>query len=405
MLSLKKKFWRKTTEDAHTSIPRSHHVRTLPQFGSDPFFKNYYYFWFYPFFSQFGSQSHPYFFNYPPMLFRSTVPGSPEGSSDPESDTPFPSRILSPICCNSRSPRRLQCCNLSCWVLPPPLEWRANYVTPTWAIQTQPLAEAGFDWYRSWGHHRQPMFVCGGSMYVCIDTVRSYLRYPTRHVTQTDTATWWLLYIMFQAPLAYMLGFEPGEWNNAAQTLAPHPADPNASFYSLFVYSDILQYQFVGDSYVPLLRTVKIDGYYGHIITISYDRVHYIPVSKRHIENISVEIKTDQNRHINFTYGKVVLKLHFRQVKTFVWKNIRWQDIKPRWTQILLWVIMWIKSGVEWQDLQVHLCYTVELLGLYLDAAKNIASDVVTTAIGNRMSPNTDPSQNGSGLRFPDPIP
>ena len=57
---------------------------------------------------------------------------------------PFPSRILSPICRNSRSPRRLQCCNLSCWFLPPPLEWRANYVTPTWAGQTQPLAEAGF---------------------------------------------------------------------------------------------------------------------------------------------------------------------------------------------------------------------------------------------------------------------
>ena len=51
-------------------------------------------------FSPNGSQSHPYFFNYPPMLLRSTAyrirPWRPQlGSSDPESDTPSPSCILS----------------------------------------------------------------------------------------------------------------------------------------------------------------------------------------------------------------------------------------------------------------------------------------------------------------------
>ena len=37
-----------------------------------------------------------------------------------------------------------------CWVLPPPLEWWANYVTPTWAGQTQPLAEAGWTQFLIW---------------------------------------------------------------------------------------------------------------------------------------------------------------------------------------------------------------------------------------------------------------
>ena len=32
-----------------------------------------------------------------------------------------------------------------CWVLPPPLDWQANSVTPTWVGQTQPLAEVGFE--------------------------------------------------------------------------------------------------------------------------------------------------------------------------------------------------------------------------------------------------------------------
>ena len=55
------------------------------------------YFRFYPFFSQFGSQSHPYFFNYPPMLLRSTTYTSSLAAPDPESDTSSQSRILSSV--------------------------------------------------------------------------------------------------------------------------------------------------------------------------------------------------------------------------------------------------------------------------------------------------------------------
>ena len=40
-------------------------------------FLNFIYLWFYPFFSQFGSQSPPYFFNYPPMLDPPHTPGGP----------------------------------------------------------------------------------------------------------------------------------------------------------------------------------------------------------------------------------------------------------------------------------------------------------------------------------------
>ena len=77
------------------------------------------------FFSQFGSQSHPYFFNYPPppprAILRSNAYTSSlaaqRGSSDPESDTPSSSRILSPICRNSRCPFLMR---LSKLLSPPP---------------------------------------------------------------------------------------------------------------------------------------------------------------------------------------------------------------------------------------------------------------------------------------------
>lgn len=35
---------------------------------------------------------------------------------------------------------------------------------------------------------------------------------------------------------------------------APHQCDINGGFYTMYVYTDIIQYQTVGDSYVPLLR-------------------------------------------------------------------------------------------------------------------------------------------------------
>ena len=60
--------------------------------------------------------------------------------------------------------------------------------------------------------------------------------------------------------LAYMLGMGPNKWTYVKDKLFPFPADVHAGFYSIFVYTDIMSYQRVGDSCVPLLRTVHIHG-------------------------------------------------------------------------------------------------------------------------------------------------
>lgn len=115
--------------------------------------------------------------------------------------------------------------------------------------------------------------------------------------------------------LAYMLGLVPNKWTYVKDKLTPFPADIHAGFYNIFVYTDIISYQRVGDSCVPLLRTVHIEGKDGGIVTVTYDKPHYVPVSKKYIENILVELKTDQNENIEFTYGKTIVKLHFRPSK------------------------------------------------------------------------------------------
>lgn len=146
---------------------------------------------------------------------------------------------------------------------------------------------------------------------------------PTRDVELT-----------FQGKLAQMLGFIPGvpfkthegittfrsqPRTNTVLTqmpyLAPHPADVNVGMYNMFVYTDIVDHQTVGDSYVPLLRIVHISGANNHMITNTYDRPHYLRLCKTHIDSIEISLKTDQNQHIPFTYGKVIIKLHFRPVK------------------------------------------------------------------------------------------
>ena len=51
------------------------------------------------------------------------------------------------------------------------------------------------------------------------------------------------------------------------------------------------------------------------MVTHTYDRPHYVSVSKASIDDIGIDIKTDQNRTVDFRHGKVILKLSFRPVK------------------------------------------------------------------------------------------
>lgn len=80
----------------------------------------------------------------------------------------------------------------------------------------------------------------------------------------------------------------------------------------IFIYTDICAHTPVGDSIVPLLRIVPIEGQDGDIVTKTYDKPHYLPVSKSHIDIIKIELSDDSGKLIDFEYGKTIVKLHFR---------------------------------------------------------------------------------------------
>lgn len=132
--------------------------------------------------------------------------------------------------------------------------------------------------------------------------------------------------LIFDGKLAIILGLKPGVMLESAvvktsdqetfqKQYAPHVADIYGAFYTFYVYTDIIDYQTVGDSFVPLLRCVHISGNNNDVVTVRYNKPHYVSTTKTHITDIAIEVKTDQNQHVNFSYGKVVAKLHFRPVK------------------------------------------------------------------------------------------
>lgn len=118
--------------------------------------------------------------------------------------------------------------------------------------------------------------------------------------------------------IQYILGFERKSYTNlekVSKITAKYPVDLRGGFESLYLYCDLVQNQIVGNALVPLLRVVTVDGKYDDIICKTFDSPHYVPLAKHEIDTVEINIKDDENRFVNFLYGKVVVKIHFRKQK------------------------------------------------------------------------------------------
>ena len=113
--------------------------------------------------------------------------------------------------------------------------------------------------------------------------------------------------------IRYMLGFEIRLFSDREKVWAKYMPDMKNGFYSLYMYCDVVEPQIVGNTIVPLLRTVHIDGNHGDIIEKLYHAPHYVPVNKKEIDKVSIEIRDDRDQLVPFDFGKIVVKLHFRK--------------------------------------------------------------------------------------------
>ncbi len=113
--------------------------------------------------------------------------------------------------------------------------------------------------------------------------------------------------------LQYTLGFGLSGRFIRSHNVAQHPPDVTGGFNSLYVYSDLIKPQFVGDTETQLLRIVPVRGSFGDIVVRDYSTIHYLDVLKKRFDSVEISIKDDVNTGINFQFGKTVLKLHFRK--------------------------------------------------------------------------------------------
>ena len=126
--------------------------------------------------------------------------------------------------------------------------------------------------------------------------------------------------------LAQLMGFDINEWHTSELPHSPEDHDifkaarqgnMNSLYYNMFVYSSICANSIVGNQYYPLLRTVNVEGEVGDYIHKTFENGHYVRLASDSLARIDIKITNDQGELVKFTYGKVIVKLHFRKISLF----------------------------------------------------------------------------------------
>ena len=91
------------------------------------------------------------------------------------------------------------------------------------------------------------------------------------------------------------------------------PETGNQYFY---VYADIIKSQYHGDVVVLVLCTVTVKGEHGSYVSKNFERPHYVFLSKKIFDMISINIRNEAGDLVAFEHSKVIITLHFRCSKT-----------------------------------------------------------------------------------------
>ncbi|MCP4493002.1 MAG: hypothetical protein GY820_37735 [Gammaproteobacteria bacterium] len=126
-------------------------------------------------------------------------------------------------------------------------------------------------------------------------------------------------HLSFSRNMQVMLGFEEYVITTTGGGVHDVVAKDHPKFVSMlssmYVYTNIIESQFVGDVKVPLLKIVPVHQNVQNVVDIEYPNIHYVNVLCKHFSSIEISIKGDTGELFPFTDGKVIVKLHFRKKK------------------------------------------------------------------------------------------
>ena len=110
-------------------------------------------------------------------------------------------------------------------------------------------------------------------------------------------------------PIDFLLSPPPQVYNTV------NGVNLNIKTHNIFVYTNIVKEILVGNSYLPLIRTVATrEENRGGYVSENFIAPYYLPLSSNYIKHIMMELRDDQGENIKFRGGKVTVMLHFRMV-------------------------------------------------------------------------------------------
>lgn len=118
--------------------------------------------------------------------------------------------------------------------------------------------------------------------------------------------------IEFNKNLADMLGFKRTRFI-AGFYFGDYSLLLDDGVTEIFVYCDAIQSVHVGDSVSPLLRIIPCQNETKPQIVKYYDRPIYVPIRKKFLETIEIELRSSTGKKITFTSGKTYVVLAFRK--------------------------------------------------------------------------------------------
>ena len=118
--------------------------------------------------------------------------------------------------------------------------------------------------------------------------------------------------VRFSMDLQNTLGVNE-QYSGGGDFVGSRPADPSYGMAQLYVYCNAVKSWRVGDSMVPLLRTVAVHAKYGDV-SHTFPRDQFVPAVSSNLDVIEVDIRWDNGKRAAFEGGKVIAVLRFKRV-------------------------------------------------------------------------------------------
>ena len=120
--------------------------------------------------------------------------------------------------------------------------------------------------------------------------------------------------LKFDKQLSSILGFTEDKTLIVGINQSDRPSDLDNGMTALYVYSDVVQNQMVGDTLSPLLRIVPLTGErnFSNSKDKEFTKLRYLPTVSSNTDTIHIVIRRDNGETIPFTTGKVIVTLALR---------------------------------------------------------------------------------------------